>query len=571
LIRLTESERARRTPALTLALIGTVGALLAVRFAPTALLGEAGIVTKHQAEGLAFTIGALLSGLLIVVLWRYFHEQLQIKDLPTPIPWIDFLTTEDPVMNRRRDGILPRRVVQRRTQNRGSLLADHGSYWQNSDEFVPQVAMAVATLDDGLDLPLAGPKPHLPEVLTLLEDAYHRRHGRVSALRLRGSLTVGVTIAVIGLLMVLRPGELEAVGERLGSALAGLPGFITDLLPSIVLSILPIEGIETLVLGAAVVVLISGIALWVGSRIWNAWSTAATAEELLGRDRTAEANGKDVDTASQGMAFYAWTLVQVIVLAVILVIGPIGIMDGLGRYAGERDQIVQAWARMFTWTLVVGAVAWLLAASTSWLKRDGRSWVVGGIALAFAIELVIAILFPGPTNAAVAIPYGLGIGVIGLLIAWLLSPRLHRIVNRVAAAVEIEGEPDGVLDHPASFVDYLGFIGLLIAVLAAAMVFVVPTGKVENLMHLYRAGALLAIVGALCGLALALNTRKFHVPTPGRLARVPRIRVAAAAVSRNAMESSALMRFVGGAATVAGVVTFVVAAGKVIAAGGPFD
>jgi hypothetical protein len=219
---------------------------------------------------------------------------------------------------------------------------------------------------------------------------------------------------------------------------------------------------------------------------------------------------------------------------------------------------------------VVGAAVWFLALSKP-MRRDGRSWVVGGIALAFAIELVIAVLFPGPTNASVAIPYGLGIGGIGLLIAWLLSPGLRSLVNRIANAVEIEGEPEGVLDHPASFVDYIGFIGLLISGLAAAMVFVVPTVKVDKLMHLYRAGALLAIVGALCGLALALNARRFSRPASGRLGRLPGLRAVMPAVTRNVMESSSLMRFVGAAAVALGVWTFVIAAARVIAAGGPFD
>ena len=93
------------------------------------------------------------------------------------------------------------------------------------------------------------------------------------------------------------------------------------------------------------------------------------------------------------MAFYAWALVHVVIVSVILIVGPIAIMDAFGRYAGERDLIVQAWARMFTWTLVVGAAVWFLALSKP-MRRDGRSWVVGGIALAFAIELVIAVLFP---------------------------------------------------------------------------------------------------------------------------------------------------------------------------------
>ena len=72
LIRLTESERARRSSSLVLALIGTVGALIAIRFLPSALLSQAGIWEKHEADVLAFGVGTTVSMLLVVVLWRYF-------------------------------------------------------------------------------------------------------------------------------------------------------------------------------------------------------------------------------------------------------------------------------------------------------------------------------------------------------------------------------------------------------------------------------------------------------------------------------------------------------------------
>ena len=76
------------------------------------------------------------------------------------------------MINRRREGHLPARADDPGPPNRGSRLGDHSSYWQNTDEFVPQVAMAVSTLDPDLDLVLAGPKPTLPATTTLLHDGF---------------------------------------------------------------------------------------------------------------------------------------------------------------------------------------------------------------------------------------------------------------------------------------------------------------------------------------------------------------------------------------------------------------
>ena len=90
LIRLTESERARRSSSLVLALIGTVGALIAIRFLPSALLSQAGIWEKHEADVLAFGVGTTVSMLLVVVLWRYFHDRRTIADASPPIPGSTF-------------------------------------------------------------------------------------------------------------------------------------------------------------------------------------------------------------------------------------------------------------------------------------------------------------------------------------------------------------------------------------------------------------------------------------------------------------------------------------------------
>jgi hypothetical protein len=289
LIRLTRIKQAQRTPALTLALIGTVGALLAVRFAPAALLGEAEDRPKHQAEGLVHDRRPTqrpADRRAVAVLPRARADQRPSRRSVDRLP--DHRGPGDEPPPR---GSCPSGSSRCGPRTRGSLLADHGGYWQNSDEFVPQVAIAVATLDHGLDLPIAGPKPRPAEVQAP-DDAYG---GVTVGIRAAapGSLTVAATIGVLGLLLLVRPGELEAVGEATRRRACRPPGFITDLLPSIVMSVLPIERIETaLVLGAAVVVLISGSACGSDRGSGTRGAPRRLPRSSVGRDRTAEANGR---------------------------------------------------------------------------------------------------------------------------------------------------------------------------------------------------------------------------------------------------------------------------------------
>ena len=256
-----------------------MGALLAVRFAP-GRAGEAGIVIKHQAEGLVFTIGALLSGLLIVVLWRYFHVvEVPIKE-PSPRPhphWIDFLHDGRPgPMNRRREGILPEWVVQRRTQNRGSLLADHRRLLAEPATTVRSRRSRSPSRPSTRAGPPAG-RPETParrRCSSCWNDAYKRRHGRVSALPAPGLADGGGDVR--------RPRAAHVAAGRASSRpSANDPGrrparratglHHGHLLPSIVMPpILPIEGIGSSPASARrSSPLISGSALWVGSRFWT--------------------------------------------------------------------------------------------------------------------------------------------------------------------------------------------------------------------------------------------------------------------------------------------------------------
>ena len=580
LIRLTESERARRTSDLVMALIGTVGALIAIRFLPVALLGEAGIWVKRQADELAFAVGATVSLLLVLVLWRYFHRKHRIADLPTPIPWFDFLTTDDPVMNRRRKGLLPKRVHERRTQNRGSLIADHSSYWQNSDQFVPQVAEQIGALDPGLNLMTAGPTATADNTRTLLETASQRRRGRVSALRRRTNAVIVTTLLVIGGLLLRPDHQLEAIGTPLGAWLGTLPPFLTSWAQNAVLTILPIDGIQTIVLGALVIVILSALAAWIGSLLWNRWSQYDTLLEYEGTTpKTSTAS-----MSAAGVGFYAWTFLHLLVLVVVLVVGPAAIMDFFGKIIGELNPVVRAWGRQYVWTLLVGFVAFFWASSpgqgsvggTQVSARSTQVKVIGGVALAMTLELIAAILAPGATPALLAIPAGIVIGIAAVLLVFVIWTGLQNLVNFVATVIEDDREQKAQARPPASIIDYLGFLGLLIALLAAVLVFVVPPELSVEKMHLARSAAAIAALAFFFGLALAVNDRGYRVPRSGWRGRVltkyPLVQRAVRALARmNRCGSSRKMQVVGVAAMIIAGSAFLEAGRRTLELHGPFD
>jgi len=505
LIRLTESETARRTGALVPALIGTLGALVAIRFLPVAILGEAGIGDKRQASGLAFTVGALVSAILIPVLWRYFHDDSRIPDLPTRTPWIDLLTKEDPVMNRKRVGRLPAGVHMIRVQNQGSVVADHGSYWQNSDEFVPRVAIRLADLDPGLRLIRAGPESDMRAAVRHLRWGRDRRHGRVAALRRRNALVIAATL----FLVLVRYDQLAAIGGPVGEWFGQLPSFLVSWVPAYVGSLLPIDGIESLVLGGVVIIAISALALRIGSSIWDAWGRADTVDQWAGLE--------PAEPGRIATAFYGWTILHLVVLAIVAVIGPSAIVVGLDDVARNRDPIVQAWAREFLWSLGVGAIAIIVS-----VRRLGRpfrlripTYVVGGVVLALAVELRGAVLEPGPTPAIQSIPTGIALGLIGLAVAWAAGPGMRLWIAFVAAVFERHGPEKSVALHPASIVDYLGAIGAVIAAVTVPMVVVTPSLAIASPILLWRFTALLAMIGLFLGATTALNADGLRIRSVG--------------------------------------------------------
>jgi hypothetical protein len=507
LVRLTESERARRTSSLVLALIGTVGALIALRFLPLAVLGQAGIWEKHEADTLAFAIGTTVSLLLVVVLWRYFHDRRGVADLPAAIPWYDYLTAQDPVMNRHRRGLLPNRVRQIRVQNRGSVRSDHSSYWKNGDQFVPQVARQIGKLDPGFELMDVGPRATSLNSLVVLAHAIRRRRGRVAALRRRRIAAILATVIVL-LILQLR-GQLEVIGAPVDAWIKSLPSILTDWIPDIVFSILPIHGNEPQILGGLVVLFAIGLVTWVGSQLWNRWSQLDTEREYRGKVGSRASKAQ--------VTFYVWSLLQLIFIATLAGLGP----DPIGRAATgilkDRDDIVQAWASAYLWTIGVGLVAFLWASSpTRTSPRSAKLQVIGGIALALSLELVAVLISPRNLPGWVMIVVGIVMGVAAVLLIRIIWPWLQRLVQRVADFIEDPREKFEA-DDQATVIDYLGFIGLLLALVAVGLAFVMPIKDIPSEDRLWRFTAVLSFTAFACGLLLAVHTHGIREPEGGWL------------------------------------------------------
>jgi hypothetical protein len=481
----------------------------------------------------------------VVVLWRYFHDRRPIAPLAAPgTPWIDFLTVQDPVMNRRRKGLLPPSTDQRRVQNRGSILSDHSAYWKNSDQFVPQVAQEVGRLDEHrdqhLDLMAQGPVGSDAAANSLIVDASKRRRGRVAALRRRRIAVIIATAVVLGLMLWL--GQLVEIGEPVYDLVTSLPKILTDWVPDIVFAILPIRGNEKAVLGALLVVASIAVATALGSQLWNRWST---------RDTTQEFQGKRVDAAAVSgpqVAFYAWSLLQLVLPFVVIVFGPTLIATRLGEWQAKSNEIAAAWASAYVWTLIVGFVAFAWASTlntpepvqsppatpatspittpSGWrsllasifgssTQSDWKFRIIGGISLALSIELILALIFPIERPIAASLAFGIVVGVAAVLLMWIIWAALRWVVARISTKVEDETEKEKA-DHVATVLDYLGCIGFLLACVAsllAAFGFGFLSLNIEDYPRLWFASAFIAVVAAIFGLALLKYAGGIQKPT----------------------------------------------------------
>jgi hypothetical protein len=504
LIRLTESERARRTGLLAPALIGVIGALIAIRFAPTAILGTFEIWEKHQASGLAFVVGAVMAVGLAIAIRHYRAEKEVPPDLPSRAPWIDFVTNEDPVLNGSRAGRLPGRVHKVRVQNRASVVADHGSYWQNSDQFVARVAMKVGWLDPELGLLRAGPIVSARSAARHLRKSWRRRQERVAALeRVRGPIAIATA-----LLLLIRSDQLESVGKQVAGVFAWVPAGLVSWLPDVIESIIPIAISHLALLGAAVIVGLSLVGYRMGVGLWEGWSRADTEAQWAGRPPN--------PLSRRVVAFYAWTVIQVALIAIVLLVGPATILLAIGDGWANRDAIVQSWARQYLWSFVVaGIVLVAIIVRTRVLTRSQVVWIVRGTVLALLFELVIAVVWPGPMKAVASIPIGLAAEGAGLLLVYELTPWVSTWFERLAARAQRFIEPAVVKGPVATPVDRLGVAGIVAMGIAAALALV--DGPVALAF-----GALFALVAIGLTVVMATNTAERSLPLIGKTAMSPR-------------------------------------------------
>ena len=490
LIRLTESDRARRRGFLPIALIGVLGALIAIRFGPSGILGTLELIPKAQASAFAFLVGSVMALGIPIALIRYLRTRQPVDDLPTPIPWTDYLTREDPVLNGPPGGRLPERVTKTWIRNRASVIADHGSYWLNTDQFVSRVAIDVGGLDPGLALRSHGPIADDASAQAFLDRSWARRDRRVEVLK-----TVRAPLAIAtAALIALRREELAGLGNRVAGLFDWVPDVVQTWLPSVIASALPFAAANIAIVGAIVVAVLSAIGYSAAIRRWEAWSRADTVSQFRGELPDAHSSG--------GMGFFGWTTIHFAVLGATALVGFNAIAAEIGYVWAARDAIVQAWARIYVWSLVVAAA--LIA--INWIRtkvRPSRAyllWIGGATSLALLIELAIAVARPGALVAFITIPLGIVTELVALGLTRVLMPPLTSALHRGARWLQIRLAKPPDPGPFATRLDGLGVVGIVLMWIAAALVIQRPFVAIGT-------GVLVAIVALVaCGFA-ATNDR----------------------------------------------------------------
>jgi hypothetical protein len=180
------------------------------------------------------TVAGVVIGYLVT---RWLHgssDHLQKSDewkrmlWAIKVPWNDMYARTDPVSNGKHvvaktGNTRPHDVHTTEVQNRGSLLSDHTTYWENTTQFVQRVA-AIVSREAGFDI-----EQFTPADRPTLQHAWFARGFRVSWLRL------GRTVVWLALLHVLLQGRAPLVaagheailnGRRLGD---WLPSWVSTL------------------------------------------------------------------------------------------------------------------------------------------------------------------------------------------------------------------------------------------------------------------------------------------------------------------------------------------------------
>ena len=483
LIRLTESERARRTHMLVPALIGLLGFLLFVRFAPSTILGTTGFTQRHPAVGLAAEIGFVMMLVAIIPIRRYLQlrrsrepsvARSPIAGMPAGTRWVDFVTAEDPVLNGQRAGRLPADAVPIDVENRGSVIADHGSYWDNTDQFVAQVALEIGMQDPPLQLQVSGPAGTEAEVREGLERSWTARQARVDVLE-RVRLVFGAAVLA---LIVGHWARLSVIGAPIAKAVGNLPHEVRDVGGPLVDAIVPVAVSHATLLGLLAVALVAAAGYRLAVTAWDAWGDDDTVSQWRGEPADPLAGG--------AVAFHALAAAMFAFVALVAWYGPSGVVHSLEWIRDWRDPITQAFVGTVAGSLPVAGLALFVAVRPMWPKLDEPrvAKVIVGICLAVLFDLTLAAAAPGRRWENLL--YGAIIAV--ATIEFTVGPLtpLARLTARLAGSLRVRadrplgGSPAGLAD-----VWWLGSLALVVVIVPLVL----------------RGTGISTVLGVLCGIS----------------------------------------------------------------------
>ena len=190
------------------------------------------------------------------------------KSLNENFTWMDYYASADPVPNGplydrdQTPDYLKANSIE--VHNRSAILSDHTTYWDNRDEFVGAVALAVSRL------------AHLkiitePKQAIRLQFARYRRRWRVRCLL---AVRMFAILAMVGLPYALFS-QLELIGQTVMSL--GVQGqqtipLLTTVLP-VQLAELPKNQQREATLGFATIEMLVLAGYWILYMIWRLWET----------------------------------------------------------------------------------------------------------------------------------------------------------------------------------------------------------------------------------------------------------------------------------------------------------
>jgi hypothetical protein len=205
---------------------GTCGSAWLAVVAPVLLvLATHDLLAGQRPSWLSLSLVVCVTAVFLGSRWRHgSRDHLQDSKewrrllASVEIPWTDLAASVDPVANGahvvpKGGNTRPPDLKSLEIQNRGSLLSDHTTYWENTAQFLPRVAEIIAA-ELGITTKALTPFDGLT-----LSHAWFAHAFRVSYLRL------GRSVLWMALLHVILSGQgaLRIAGSRVLSALSSAP------------------------------------------------------------------------------------------------------------------------------------------------------------------------------------------------------------------------------------------------------------------------------------------------------------------------------------------------------------